>query len=155
MILPQPIEKILGILESYIPQASITNNLVSTASVSWHIAHTLKVLEATGSTIQKTNPADYQPTFSFLKLNAMLLGRFPRGKAKAPKFVLPEKEYTIEELQDLLATIKAIWSQVPALPTNAYIKHHLFGHLNKKNTIRFAVIHTMHHVKIVRDILKK
>jgi hypothetical protein len=154
MILPHPIEKILAILESYFPQAYTTNMDVSTASVAWHLAHSLKVLQATGTTIQKTNPADYQPTFSFLKLSAMLLGRFPRGKAKAPKYVLPEKEYTIEELQELLHEVKTIWSQVPALPANAYIKHHLFGHLNKKNTIRFAVIHTTHHVKIVRDILK-
>ncbi|MEO0311302.1 MAG: hypothetical protein RIQ89_959 [Bacteroidota bacterium] len=155
MIVPQPIKKILGILESYLPQASITNNLISSASISWHIAHALKVLQATGTTLQKTNPADYQPTFSFLKLAVMTAGRLPRGKGKAPKYVLPEKEYTVEELQALVTEVKTIWSQVPSLPANAYIKHHLFGHLNKKNTIRFVVIHTTHHVKIIKDILNK
>ena len=37
---------------------------------------------------------------------------------------------------------------------NAYFRHLIFGYLNKKRTIRFLQIHTAHHLKIIKDILK-
>jgi len=37
---------------------------------------------------------------------------------------------------------------------NAHFNHFIFGALNKNRTIRFLEIHTNHHLKIIKDILK-
>lgn len=153
MQLPRAIHDVLEKTATYINHSTQVNTAVSAASVSWHLSHSYKVLIAVGSTLQKTNPTEFKREYSIKKFIAMLAGYFPRGKAKAPKYVLPEKEFSQEELNTLLEEVKAVWSAVPTLPKNAYIKHHLFGHLNKVEAIRFGVIHTNHHLKIIRDIL--
>jgi hypothetical protein len=153
MNIPTPIEKLLAELTVYIPQAEKVNTSISAASVSWHIAHSLKVMASVGTNIQKTDPADYKPVWNIKKLIGLQFKYFPRGKAKAPKYVLPEKEYTEPELRALIEEVKQIWEPVSALPKNVFIKHHVFGPLNISEAIRFVGIHTHHHVKIIKDIL--
>lgn len=155
MNIPAPIEKLLNELAAFIPQAEKINTKVSAASVSWHIAHSLKVIASSGTNIQKTDPADYKPIWNIKKFIGLQLKYFPRGRAKAPKYVVPEKEYTEQELRALLEDVKLVWKDVTPLPKNAFIKHPIFGHINKSETIRFLGIHTNHHVKIIRDIVDR
>lgn len=155
MSIPAPIEKLLTELASLIPQAEKINTNVSAASVSWHLSHSLKVMASTGTIIQKTDPADYKPIWNIKKFIGLQLKYFPRGKAKAPKYVVPEKEYTEDELRALIEDVKQIWEKVTPLPKNAFIKHPHFGPINKSKTIRFVGIHTHHHIKIIRDILDR
>jgi hypothetical protein len=40
------------------------------------------------------------------------------------------------------------------LEKNSFFIHPLFKQLNKKQTIKFLKLHTNHHFKIIKDILK-
>ncbi|MBX9781501.1 MAG: hypothetical protein K2X26_14230 [Chitinophagaceae bacterium] len=155
MSIPAPIEKLLAELASLIPQAEKINTNVSAASVSWHLSHSLKVMASVGTNLQKTDPAEYKPIWNIKKFIGLQLKYFPRGRAKAPKYVVPEKEYTEQELRAFIEDVKQIWENVTPLPKNAFIKHHHFGPLNKSKAIRFVGIHTNHHIKIIKEVIGK
>ena len=84
----------------------------------------------------------------------MKTGYIPRGKGRAPKQTLPQniktKEELLTELDDAVTAIK----NLDALPSNKTFRHPLFGWLNLEDTIKFMGIHTHHHMKILRDIVK-
>ena len=60
-------------------------------------------------------------------------------------------EYFLQE--SLKNTYQAI-TYLKDCEANQYFMHPFFGQLNKKQTIKFLEIHTEHHLKIIRDILK-
>ncbi|WP_430466935.1 DUF1569 domain-containing protein [Winogradskyella ouciana] len=141
-------------IESYIPKYEFENPEVSKSSIGWHLDHSLKVINSVINTLEKSNPAEYQNNFSFLGKVFFTLGFFPRGKAKAPKYVLPPNDITKEDLLAQLETTKTNIDVINKLDNNAYFKHPLFGHINTKRVNRFLMLHTNHHLKIIRDILK-
>ncbi|MBO6880845.1 DUF1569 domain-containing protein [Winogradskyella sp.] len=141
-------------IESYIPKYEFENPKVSKSSIGWHLDHSLKVINSVIDTLEKSNPAEYQNNFSFLGKVFFTLGFFPRGKAKAPKYVLPPDDITKEDLLAQLETTKTNIDVINKLDNNAYFKHPLFGHINTKRVNRFLILHTNHHLKIIRDILK-
>jgi hypothetical protein len=88
----------------------------------------------------------------------LLVGAFPRGRAKAPERTRPTgtsaeelaaRSYGIrervEELEGSLARLQA---------SHATRNHFVFGDLNAVQWLQFAVIHHNHHQKIIRDVLK-
>ena len=83
-----------------------------------------------------------------------ILGFFPRGKAKAPKVVLPEGNITEESLKNSIEKVKIALQDWESLDKNAHFPHPVFGKLNKKSTEWFLKLHTNHHLKIVNDICK-
>lgn len=83
-----------------------------------------------------------------------ILGFIPRGKAKAPKVVLPDDTISEESLINSLQNVNAILEEWKSFDNNAYFKHPFFGNLNKKSTEWFLNLHTKHHVKIINDICK-
>jgi hypothetical protein len=46
-------------------------------------------------------------------------------------------------------------NQLEKINKNQFIEHPYFGHLNKKETEKFLYIHTLHHLKIIKDLIKK
>jgi hypothetical protein len=78
----------------------------------------------------------------------------PRGKAQAPKVVIPVEEITVDSLQESLKNTHQAITYLKDCEENQYFMHPFFGQLNKKQTIKFLAIHTEHHLKIIRDILK-
>ena len=102
----------------------------------------------------KSNPKDYKREFNFWRMVLFPLRYIPRGKVKAPKFVLPPKIITSEDLHAQLQTAKNHIDTFKGLPGTAYFKHFIFGKLSKKQTLHFLKMHTNHHLKIVRDVLK-
>ena len=82
------------------------------------------------------------------------IGYIPRGKVKAPKIVQPPNIILDEDLHAQLQTAKNHIDILKDLPEKAYFKHFIFGKLSKQQTFRFLQMHTNHHLKIVRDILK-
>ena len=146
---------LLAEIESHIPQRNQENILVSKATVGWQLDHTLKVFNAVSLALKNSNPKDYKRQFNYWRSLLFPLGYIPRGKVKAPKIVLPPEVITKEDLKAQLQTAKNFLDVLKTLPNNAYFRHFIFGMLSKKQTFRFLEMHTKHHLKIIRDILKK
>ena len=148
------IDAIVPELATYIPNYIQTNKAISEASVGWHIAHCLLVIKQITSTVAQSDPKLYKSKFKLSRFFVFLFKTFPRGKAKAPKVVIPTDEITSENLQEHLKNTYGAITYLKDCEEKQYFMHPFFGQLNKKQTIKFLAIHTEHHLKIIRDILK-
>ncbi|WP_452227400.1 DUF1569 domain-containing protein [Lacinutrix cladophorae] len=146
---------VLNTLESHIENHNISNTKVSKSDIAWHIDHSLKVINSVVISLQKSDPNTFKNNFSFLGKIFFTLGFFPRGKAKAPKYVKPPEVILKEDLLTQVQQAKTNIQTIANLNENAYFKHPLFGHINKKRVTKFLVLHTTHHLKIIEDILTK
>ncbi|WP_339623053.1 DinB family protein [uncultured Winogradskyella sp.] len=147
------LENELDHIERFIPQSESINTSISKTNVAWHLEHSLKVINAVIATMQKSDPALYIDNFSFLGKILLTLKFFPRGKAKAPKHVLPSNTILVEDIKTQLAEARQNIKSITGLDKNAYFKHPLFGNVNTFRVIRFLDAHTNHHLKIVKSIL--
>ncbi|WGD36044.1 DUF1569 domain-containing protein [Olleya sp. YS] len=143
----------LNSLESHIESYNMLNQNISKATVGWHIDHSLKVINSVCLSLQKSEPETYKNNFSFVGKVFFTLGFFPRGKAKAPKYVRPPETILKEDLLQQMQQVKANIKTISHLDQNAYFKHPLFGHINKKRVPHFLTLHTNHHLKIIKEIL--
>lgn len=141
-------------LHNFILKGNQQNSKVSVHGTYWHIDHSLQVLQAVIDSFKQSDPKDYQPKFSFTKLLIMSTGYIPRGKGRAPKQTLPQNELSQKELLSKLEKVKLEIDNWYKLDKNKTFKHPLFAWLNSKETIKFMGIHTYHHIKIIKDILK-
>jgi hypothetical protein len=148
------LDAILPELANYIADYNQFNHAISEASVGWHIEHSLLVIKQVTATVAQSEPKLYKSKFNLSRFFVFLLKTIPRGKAKAPKVVIPVDEITIETLQESLKNTYQAIAYLKDCQENQYFMHPFFGQLNKKQTIKFLEIHTEHHLKIVRDILK-
>ncbi len=86
-------------------------------------------------------------------------GTIPRGSATAPRFVRPpESDIDINVLRDVLAQERESLNQVSdrideVVSAPNVIKHQILGDFNAVEWLRFAHVHTVHHLLIVRDSL--
>jgi len=141
-------------LREYLPVIDQKNISVSAVNVGWHISHSLKVLHNVFQILENSDPKRFKKQFSFLRHYIFLFRRIPRGKAKAPSAVLPDKDLQAAILEKEIEHLRHQLPQLQDLPKKAFYRHHMFGDLNRDQTIKFLGIHTEHHLKIVRDILK-
>lgn len=141
-------------LHSFILEGNQLNRKVSDKGTYWHIDHSLQVLRGIPEVLKNSNPKDYQPKFSFTKWLIMSTGYIPRGKGRAPKHTIPQNEVTQQDLLSQLEIVKTGIDNLNKLDKNKTFKHPLFGWLNLLDTIKFMGIHTHHHIKIIRDIMK-
>jgi hypothetical protein len=148
------LDNILHKLATYIPDHNQFNQAVSEVAVGWHIEHSLLVIKQITATVAQSEPKLYKSKFNVKRFFVFLTKTIPRGKAKAPKVVIPVDEITIETLQESLKNTYQAITYLKDCEENQYFMHPFFGQLNKKQTIQFLAIHTEHHLKIVRDILK-
>jgi len=146
--------QLISQLESKIPFYEKTNPSVSNATVGWQIEHSLKTIYQIALVVKNSNQQEYQWKFNKSKMFISILGFIPRGKAKAPKVVLPNDTISEESLIKSLQNVKSILEEWKSFNNNAYFKHPFFGNLNKKSTMWFLKLHTNHHLKIVNDICK-
>ena len=131
-----------------------TNPTISNATVGWQIAHSLKVINTIINALKLSNPTTYKWKFNKVRFIFMLIGVFPRGKAKAPKAVQPSEDITIEGLKENIEKVRSKLNDWESIDENAYFPHPYFGDLNKKTTLKFLGLHTNHHLKIIRDIVR-
>ncbi|MGJ8745558.1 DUF1569 domain-containing protein [Polaribacter sp.] len=148
------LENRLKTLESYISHSKSIDTKVSKATVAWHLDHSLKVINAVAKSMESSNPILFRNNFSLIGKICLKIGFFPRGKAKAPKYVKPPEVILDSEIITQLAAARAHIKAIKNLDKNAYFRHPLFGHINKKRVFRFLDTHTNHHLKIVKSILK-
>ncbi|SDR82067.1 Protein of unknown function [Formosa sp. Hel1_31_208] len=140
-------------LEPHIENHSVSNLKISKGNLAWHIDHSLKVVNTVIIALQKSDPNSYKNNFSFLGKLFFKLGFFPRGKAKAPKYVKPPEVILKEDLISQMQRAKANVETISSLDKNAYFNHPLFGNINTKRVTYFLALHTNHHLKIINDIV--
>ena len=148
------IDTIVPELATYIPNYNQSNLAISEASVGWHIEHSLLVIKQITATVAQSDPMLFKSKFNMSRFFVFLLKTIPRGKAKAPRAVIPSDEITFESLQESLKNTYQAITYLKDCESKQYFMHPFFGQLNKKQTIKFLAIHTQHHLKIIRDILK-
>jgi hypothetical protein len=148
------LDAILPELANYIADYNQSNHAISEASVGWHIEHSLLVIKQVTATVAQSEPKLYKSKFNIKRFFVFLTKIIPRGKAQAPKVVIPVEEITFDSLQESLKNTHQAITYLKDCEENQYFMHPFFGQLNKKQTIKFLAIHTEHHLKIIRDILK-
>jgi hypothetical protein len=144
---------LLDQLENHISYSESTNFLISQSTVGWQIEHSLLTINVIITAIQNSNPKEYSWQFSFMKWIILTTKKIPRGKAKAPKVVVPKEGITIANLEQHLAKARDAIKALEFVSKNHFFKHPYFGNLKKKQTILFLEIHTQHHLKIIHDIV--
>ena len=149
------LENRLQLLESYIPYSKSIDTNVSKVAVAWHLDHSLKVLNSVAESMAKSDPTLFRNNFSLIGKICLKIGFFPRGKAKSPKELQSPEVILDTAIVTQLAAARAHIKAIKNLDENAYFRHPLFGHINKKRVFRFIDTHTNHHLKIVKSILKK
>jgi hypothetical protein len=140
-------------LESKIPNQEDYNPEISKSNVGWHIEHILLTNKMILEAVEKSNPADYTWSFKLSRIVVFTMNKIPRGRAKAPKVVVPK---TYDE-QTLLEHLKIVTLKIQGLEnmsSDKYFDHPYFGNLRLNKTIKFLEIHTNHHLEIINDILK-
>ena len=151
----QNLDLLVSQLESKITQFETSNLTVSNGSVGWHIEHSLKTIDQIVTACKNSNPANYQWHFNFKRFLIMSIAKkIPRGKARAPKIVRPEGDINRETLAASVSKVRENLIGWKDLDKNANFPHPFFGILNKKETERFLILHTKHHLIIIKDILK-
>jgi len=141
-------------LESYIDLKDVRKDSVSKSDVAWQIDHSLKVINLVSKSIISSDPNKYASKFNKWRFILFNLNYIPRGRARAPKIVVSPNEISKELIANQIQIAFENIEQLKMTQENAYFKHFVFGVLNKKRTIRFLKLHTNHHLKIIRDILK-
>ena len=140
-------------LESYIPSCDKENNAISDSTIGWQIEHSLLTLNGIINNLKIPNPKSFKKKYGLGKFLIFTFGHIPRGKAKAPEVVKP-KNFDKNTLAKHIQIAKENIKTLDTIPTVHFFEHPYFGHLRVEETKRFLYIHTLHHLKIMRDIIK-
>ena len=100
------LQNTLNVIEGCISDSERINTNVSKVNVAWHLDHSLKVINSVIKNMQNSDSALYVDNFSFLGKLLLKLKFYPRGKAKAPKYVLPSETILIDDNPQRIAEVK-------------------------------------------------
>lgn len=146
------INKIISALESCLDKIDLKKEEVSHSSVGWQINHILIVSNSICKVLIKSKPENYTSAFNWQKTYVLLTGYIPRGKVRAPKAVVSE-EYSLESIKEAISNAKSLIKRIQSLDKNAYFEHPFLGNFNLKDSKRFIEVHSVHHLKIIRNII--
>lgn len=150
----QKLQKYLAELETKIPNLEDYNHTVSKSNVGWHIEHSLLTIERIIEAVQKSNPDNYTWSFKLSRILVFTMNKMPRGRAKAPKVVVPntyDKQSLLEHLK--IVTLKI--QELENISPDKYFDHPFFGNLKLNKAVKMIEIHTNHHLEIINDIIEK
>lgn len=139
---------------SYVAVRDSKNPEVSEAAVSWHMDHIFLVVNEIYETVEESEESDFKNEFNMTRAYVFTFNSIPRGRATAPESVRPKDNIDIDAIQIHYDQALATVEKFSELPENKHINHPVFGTINRDQTIKFLTIHTEHHLKIIRDILK-
>jgi hypothetical protein len=148
------LNNLLDELELQIANYSKLNQAVSEGNVGWHIVHSCLVINSVCGAVLKSDASKFIKKFSIKAFLVLLLNSFPRGKAKAPSFTLPSEELNPASILKSIQAARASIETLAKAGKNQYFTHPIFGDLNTSQTFKFLGVHTNHHLKIIKDILK-
>lgn len=152
---PEALSALINEVEQKIQYSDSLNIEVSQAVVAWHLDHLLITMNNISDSLKISNPNEFESSFNPRKLIVLTSGIIPRGVAQSPASVRPPDIILTEDIQANLKSARENLLLVLDLDENVYFNHPVFGKLNKAQTLRFLQVHTNHHLKIVRDILKE
>lgn len=142
-------------LEEHLAYSDKTNNAISDKPVAWHIDHSLRVINGICNALKNSNPEEYKWSFNLIKSYILFTGTIPRGKGRAPKSVVAQGKIVKDDLIGQIELAKRQLQEIKDLPPKSYFIHPYFGALKLNTSIKFLVIHTNHHLKIIEDIIEK
>jgi hypothetical protein len=148
------LQDLLKELENHIPLHEKINPVVSQSTIGWQIDHSLLVINGVIDELKNSNPENYKWKFNKIRLLIQITNKIPRGKVRVPKSVKPIDTATIESLKTKMELAKKNLSDMEKLPAKSYFTHPFFGNLKLKTTIWFLKLHTKHHLKIIKEIVK-
>jgi hypothetical protein len=140
--------------EKYFKDFEKQNFLVSKSPIGWHLDHSLKVINNVTLALKSSDPENYYFNFNLKRSIIYLRKKIPRGVGKAPKSVRSFDKITLEDLQSQLKNVKLSVRDLDNLHPKSNFQHPYFGRLNLKQTRFFLVLHSKHHLEIIKDIIK-
>ncbi|MFK7971787.1 MAG: hypothetical protein AB8F95_15580, partial [Bacteroidia bacterium] len=138
----------------YVAVRDAKNTEVSEAAVSWHIDHIFFFFFQIYKTLEQSEVSNYRSEFNMKRSFVFGFNTLPRGKITAPESVRPKENVDIDTIQMHYDQALATVEKLSILPENKHLDHAVLGTMNRDKTIKFLTIHTEHHLKIIRDILK-
>ena len=141
-------------LESNIPNQKLINPSVSKSSVGWHIEHSLLSVKLMIEGLKNSNPENYKWKFNISRIFIMTMNKIPRGKGIAPEISLPENEYNESTMIKNISFTNDMIKEIDKLEPCNFIEHPYFGHMNLKATKKLLILHTVHHIEIIKDIIR-
>lgn len=139
---------------SYVEVRDSKNLEVSAAAVSWHIDHVFLVVNQIYKSVEQSEESNYKSEFNIKGAYVFTFNKMPRGKATAPESVRPKENVGIDTIQMHYDQALTTVEKFSDLPEKKHINHPVLGTMNRDETVKFLTIHTEHHLKIIRDILK-
>jgi len=144
---------ILSELEEKLSYSDLINPIISATSVGWHIDHSLMVINQIIKAVNLSEPKEYEWKFNSKRLIVFTLNKIPRGKAKAPKAVIPVDEFDTDSVREKFIMARENIELLKELHPNKFFMHPFFGKLNVKHTFKMIQLHTNHHLHIIKDII--
>ena len=144
-------------------QISQADPKISGWSVGQHCEHILKADRLNLRAIRVLLEGGGEPVQEEKAPHPILkVGVIPRGVAEAPRFVLPKDSPDQEQLGNLVQRVLTDWNEIRkqvlqsgkagSEESRRGISHHELGLLDIVSWVRFARIHTDHHLVIIRAI---
>ncbi len=131
-------------------------------SPAQHLIHIAKTNETIVEIITKLAAGDSENSggrATFLGSMLLLYGRIPRRRARADIRLRPpervDRDFLADEWQQSYQTVQSLEALLQDLAQSpGRHKHYIFGQLDGRQWLRFARIHTAHHLLIIDDIHK-
>nr|WP_299344697.1 DUF1569 domain-containing protein [Allomuricauda sp.] len=151
---PQFLDAQFSDIVNYISEREKRNTEVSQVDVAWHLDHSLKTINRICEALEASNPNEYRSNFNLSRMVIFSAGAFPRGVAESPQSVRPPEVILTDSLYLQLEEARKNLKRIELLDERAHFKHPYFNVIDKGQTKRFLQIHTNHHLRIIRDIIK-
>jgi hypothetical protein len=129
---------------------------ISGWSAAEQLDHTLKVNGSVlARVLQDPEPDPLPKPMNLIGRIILALGWIPRGKGRSPKSMRGEPA-TCPALETQASKVRQQLEAVTAAHvarSRPLVPHPRFGGLSTEEALRFMVVHTEHHLKIVREIV--